>query len=82
MYEYRCTKCKKDYSHFLKIVHPCSCGGELKYIYKPIRKIEKLEDQKTINSRIPKSKEFIPIREFGGYGKVLHYRRKNKLVKL
>ena len=48
MYEYKCIKCKKEYEHYLKLVHPCTCGGELKYIYKPITGIEKLEDQKTI----------------------------------
>jgi len=82
MYEYGCKKCKKKYEHFLKLYHACSCGGELKYIYKPIKGIEKLEDRKTFNSRIPQSTEFIPVRQFGGYGKVLHYRRKNKLTKL
>jgi len=81
MYEYKCIKCKKEYEHYLKLVHPCTCGGELKYIYKPITGIEKLEDQKTINSRIPKSKEFVPVRGSGGYGKILYYRRKNKLAK-
>lgn len=80
MYEYECNKCKKYYSHWLRLVHPCSCGGELKYIFKPFKGIEKLEDQKTINNRIPQSTEFIPIRSFGGYGNVLYYRRKNKLT--
>lgn len=81
MYEYRCTKCKKEYSHFLQLVHPCEkCGGKLKYLYKPVKGITKLEDIATINSRIPQSTEFVPVRAFGGYGKVLYYRRKNKLT--
>jgi len=82
MYEYSCKKCEKKYEHFLKLHHPCSCGGELRYLYNPCKGIEKLEDRVTFNSHIPLSKKFVPIRSFGGYGKILYYRRKNKLTAL
>jgi hypothetical protein len=71
MYEYRCTKCKKKYEHYLKIHQPCNCGGKLKEIIKnvewPLRK-------KIVLGEI--STTFIPVRSFGGFGSIWYYRRK------
>jgi hypothetical protein len=72
MYEYECKKCKKKYDHFLPLYHSCNCGGKLKYIYKPAL----CNHFPSIDINIPLSKEFIPVRLFGGMGDIWYYRRK------
>lgn len=79
MYEYKCKKCKKFYDHFLKLHHPCTCGGELKQIHHRTPCYPKL-DFNLPTSYTPT--EFVPVRTFGGMGDIWYYRKKRTKGKL
>ena len=76
MYEYKCNKCKKHYEHYLKLYHPCKCGGKLQEIFK---KTEwPLREKFIIEEDVPTT--FIPVRL---YGSIWYYRRKpRKKIKI
>ena len=79
MYEYKCKKCKKSYEHFLKLHHPCVCGGELKQIHHRTPCYSKLDFKPPISIT---PTEFEPVRYFGGFGDIWYYRKKKKKGKL
>lgn len=81
MYEFQCNKCKRRIEYYLTIQHPCDhCGGKLRYLYNPTKSIS----IPCIDTSVPLSTTFIPVRYFGGVGDIWYYRRKSrkKLKKL
>ena len=78
MHEYKCKKCKKSYDHFLKLNHPCACGGELKEIHHRTPCYPKLD----FNPSSHLITEFEPVRRFGGFGDIWYYRKKRTKGKL
>lgn len=71
MHEFQCNKCKKKTEHYLMCCF-CDCGGKLRYLYKPV----KSTSFSSIDPSAPLSREFIPVRCFGGFGDIWYYRRK------
>jgi len=73
MYEFQCNKCKRKFEHYLMMHHPCDhCGGKLRYLYNPV----KANIYPSVDPSAPLSREFIPVRCFGGFGDIWYYRRK------